>query len=275
MNPDLGSVIETGTYSDETLAVDQNGAQDVETDFDYKESTIPKQRLDMEISALGSSFETFTLFPKLPAELRLAIWTLTLPGRRYFELRSTLAVDEEDSTDWEITTWHIIGVDKAPVAFFICQESRAEVLKTYTPLKSTDGYPAVLIDFEKDVLCVRWRFYYHSVQYALENISVQDKLRFILTDSNPNETIPPLENEELRHLPALKEILMVDFDEDAVPQEIMGFEELEYPLIEAAQARLGKCESFVQGLFQRNPERKIPKVRTGRVILNPSSFIET
>lgn len=38
--------------------------------------------------------KTFTYFPELPAELRLKIWTATLPGQSVLEIRGLYAGDE-------------------------------------------------------------------------------------------------------------------------------------------------------------------------------------
>lgn len=69
---------------------------------------------------------SFTLFPKLPTEVRLMIWKMTLPGPRAFELRSNYYFDMRAGDGYATST------DPQPVNLMVCRESRNEALKIYT-----------------------------------------------------------------------------------------------------------------------------------------------
>jgi hypothetical protein len=170
-----------------TMPTQENDAQDKV--FRAENVTMPTENLSTTKSG-QADFNQFTLFPELPVELRLAIWKLALPGQRYVEIRSTLKYDdeEEDEIDFTIETWHTIGVEKAPVIFFVCHKARAEVVKTYKPLKSTDGHGTVLVDFRKDVLCLRYWAYYGSISTFLDDMAdsqheLEKTLSFLLIRS--------------------------------------------------------------------------------------------
>lgn len=70
-----------------------------------------------------SSFDTFTLFEKLPLELRLTIWEMACTNPRVVE---TTFYYQDDTL-----CWRLFPSEKSPVALFICKESRAHFLKQY------------------------------------------------------------------------------------------------------------------------------------------------
>lgn len=70
---------------------------------------------------------TFTLFPKLPIELRLIVWEMALPGPRI--LKSSLTRTTSGDTCWDLRP-----SEKSPALLFTCQESRAVAEKSYKPV---------------------------------------------------------------------------------------------------------------------------------------------
>jgi hypothetical protein len=69
----------------------------------------------------------FTLFPKLPIELRLLIWEMALPGPRV--LKTSLPWDLDAEIRWNLTP-----SEKSPAILFSCHESRTVALNHYQPL---------------------------------------------------------------------------------------------------------------------------------------------
>jgi hypothetical protein len=78
-----------------------------------------------QIESPSQSVTTFTVFPKLPVELRFKIWKLALPGTRVVAI----------NFDYESET--ITSSARIPAALHTCRESRLEALKVY---KLTFGY---------------------------------------------------------------------------------------------------------------------------------------
>lgn len=72
----------------------------------------------------------FTLFSKLPPELRLRVWKFTLPGPRTVVLNATLCPDTGLHSPYTSLTG-------PPAGLSVCSESRAEYLKTYKLLPTT------------------------------------------------------------------------------------------------------------------------------------------
>jgi hypothetical protein len=104
----------------------------------------------VESDVLEAGQRTFTLFPKLPAELRLRVWKYSLPGPQYIEVQMSL------SSFIQYPQWKFVSQDKAPAAFFVCHESRAEATKNYKLLRGTQsGTPAIYCDAAIDVLVFR------------------------------------------------------------------------------------------------------------------------
>ena len=68
---------------------------------------------------------TFTLFGKLPLELRLMVWAMALPGPRCLE-SATL----ERNTPNEVR-WELVNYDKSPAMLFVSWEPRAFALQHF------------------------------------------------------------------------------------------------------------------------------------------------
>jgi hypothetical protein len=245
-----------------------------DTDDDDTENTISTQNAEAE-----SSLASFTLFPELPVELRLVIWEMMLPSRRYVEIESTILFVEENPQmqDYDVKTWHPVGIERAPVGFFVCRESRAEILKTYAPLRSTDGQPTLFVDFKKDVLCFSWWRFHLSIGQFFRNLpdnKLVDSLGYLLVDEEADgngDGVPGGHNfwinREILGLKGLKEILLIPHcHRKQSRRRIVDFKECgtNSP---AAKHSLKMIKETFEGLEPSNPGWKRPKARYGRVLL--------
>lgn len=87
---------------------------------------------------MSESENTFHLFPRLPTEIRLAIWRLCLPHRRVMELDV-----QSDDLIWEecpcSKNWQISWTNRAPpLITLVCHESRAVAFETGHPQQLPD-----------------------------------------------------------------------------------------------------------------------------------------
>jgi 2EXR family len=92
--------------------------------------------------------DRFTLFPNLPAELRLEIWKLALSSPRLIVVSYTSATGEGDKR---------LFVDTPPPAacILVCRESRAEALKIYSKhLLTTQCHSPTNINFASDLFLI-------------------------------------------------------------------------------------------------------------------------
>jgi hypothetical protein len=136
----MAALVSTTTY--EIVEGDDDGIQSDEDDLqseDDKNQVIENER-------------TFTLFPKLPAELRVKIWKFSTPEVRYIQpypFEYNYAFHPEDST--------ILGANP-PSSFSVCRESRQEVLPLYKPFQLVPGpnSPTFYMNPEMDVLCLTY-----------------------------------------------------------------------------------------------------------------------
>jgi hypothetical protein len=242
---------------------------------------------DNEESNWESFLRSFTLFPKLPAELRVAIWNLILPGSRFVEIETTVIfLEEKDEAsrpkqDYDVETWHARGIEKAPLGFFVCRESRAEVLKRYTPLKSTDGFPTLLVNFKRDVICFRFWQSPGVITNFLDDLS-DDKLEkdvaYLLVDEdgNPDEEIGEgyshdyWIDQDICRFQGLKEILLVPHcSTEECQNKIVGF-------TGSIKRRVAKrfqldIERIFGDIEEKNPSWNRPKASFGKVLLDSSS----
>jgi hypothetical protein len=105
------------------------------------------------------------LFPRLPPEIRVKIWALSMPGPRIVEIRcgSDTISDKCPVGPGLITLASLFGTDgraggcrssaPPPVTLFVCRESRAETLRRYKPMFGVAGRPGrVYFDPAVDVL---------------------------------------------------------------------------------------------------------------------------
>jgi hypothetical protein len=100
---------------------------------------------DKIINALppAATFESFTLFPKFPLEIKLKIWRLTFPANRKIEF-----------------CWHVINpfdmllaaVATNPITLYIDQESREETLRFYEKVFGGIGDGTIYINPDSDTV---------------------------------------------------------------------------------------------------------------------------
>ncbi|TAQ88116.1 hypothetical protein B7494_g3580 [Chlorociboria aeruginascens] len=94
----------------------------------------------------------FTLFPDLPCELRIKIWKLAEPGPRTVRIQYNMNYKSWNGkfiADFKGWT----SPDPAPTILHVCQESRAEALRTYSPAFGSYFHaPKVYINFSIDTL---------------------------------------------------------------------------------------------------------------------------
>ena len=133
--------------------------------------------------------DRFPLFPKLPPELRIYIWELSLLPPRIIFLEqfrprvsqptsSALSHDSQNdaarlsTAASQITTHELLLIStvcqnatayrsqcRAPATLFACHESRTIAEKSYTKAFGSAGTPAsTWIDFKKDILCLSFDF---------------------------------------------------------------------------------------------------------------------
>ena len=76
----------------------------------------------LDVQPRAATFESFTLFPKLPIEVRLKIWRLAFPTNRKLELHFVI-INQFDIL--------LAAVSSNPVTLYVNQESREETLRFY------------------------------------------------------------------------------------------------------------------------------------------------
>jgi hypothetical protein len=147
---------------------------------------------------LGPSgeFATFTLFLKLPTEIRLMIWQAALPGPRIIEA----LYDFEWADDGESCKNKLIRTNQPPPpTLHICRESRKEALKRYIQVgKIGQGedeldFCYALIDPLKDTLFFPWvnhdrwdiifRLQYSFIGGDLYTQEFKNKLQYLAIDA--------------------------------------------------------------------------------------------
>jgi hypothetical protein len=105
-----------------------------------------------------SPADSFTSFPKLPAEVRLKIWSLALPGPRVI----TIAPDYSSAPEFfdpehpHSTRYKARACTKPVPALLHCSfESRAVALKSYElSFRTNLQKKPIYFDFRKDSLCM-------------------------------------------------------------------------------------------------------------------------
>lgn len=95
----------------------------------------------------GSSF---TLFPKLPVELRLMVWELALPGPRVITIQARRVSSAARGLP------HLTADYSIPAIFHTSQESREAVLRKYEfAFPRNHLINSFYFDFSRDVLFLR------------------------------------------------------------------------------------------------------------------------
>jgi hypothetical protein len=135
---------------------------------------------------------TFTLFPKLPTELRLKIWKHARQPRIIrFKYKS-------NNSSWS----HLRAIAKPPVLFQVNREAREAALKIYElTFKSILNKQPIYIDYKVDALYMEnWnifesfyeRAHFGSSDYEQEIRDLESKLRcLVLGDINCHDELDP------------------------------------------------------------------------------------
>jgi hypothetical protein len=194
----------------------------------------------VENEVLEDEHRTFTLFPKFPPELRLRVWKYALPGPRYIEVQLIYDEDWEESEVESVKSWNYVCKDNVPVLFFVCRESRAEVVKRYQPLRPTEvGSEVVYYNASVDVLVFRYAKEVMLYEYG------------VWLDYLPSEFVATIKNMawecqwcEIRP-PSMQDDYLIsaeDFFSQADINKLSGLETLE--VSECMQRFYGKVTGF-------------------------------
>lgn len=155
---------------------------------------------------LSSRQATFILFPQLPLELRLVIWSLTLQPR-VVEIRYSRLLD----TGFKSSS-HL------PVALQVCQESRSRVLDQYPFCFGSKSHPAnIRFSFALDTLyipgAVTWDV--NHLRKILANLDLSS-IKYLAISANvlrsgavPNETFRAAVKKAVEKFTGLEELLIV------------------------------------------------------------------
>jgi hypothetical protein len=185
--------------------------------------------------------QSFTLFPELPLELRLKIWSFIAPGPRTVSIKykglSFYSIGKGFSA---AAGWR--SPDPVPTILHICQESRTEALKSYRLAFGSYLHSGrIYFDFSKDTL----RFgnnqgdAYMTVPEMLQSGPIDymldiflggdfygaddaEKVRYMITDID--ESVYGRRAfcwDEIRLFTGLKELTIMPWDEDEMAGELM------------------------------------------------------
>lgn len=95
------------------------------------------------------ALQTFTLFPRLPIEIRFKIWRLSQPHDRVV----TIVNKSNDEHPGPNHQQYLVAAQQViPVQLQVCRESRQEALKWYSSILGTFPEQPVYFDFERDIL---------------------------------------------------------------------------------------------------------------------------
>jgi hypothetical protein len=139
------------------------------------------------------SLNEFTLFPKLPVELRLKIWRAALPGPRIIEAY----YDYEESVNGDISDGVIRTNQPPPVLLSVCHESREETLRKYITICKPENFREVehchlLMGPSKDTLFIPYANSNLSEHYLQATLvwgdfyseEALDKIRYFAIDTD-------------------------------------------------------------------------------------------
>jgi len=129
---------------------------------------------------------SFTLFPKLPPEIRQAVWKFALPESKLITIYSTvlheLPATESQSIE-NLDSWHPLG-DHTPPLFDVCHEARKVFTTSHTLLHGTDGKKGRWVNFERDVICILRMFCFHHFDTILVSMpeEIRSSIRYLHLD---------------------------------------------------------------------------------------------
>lgn len=93
----------------------------------------------------------FTVFSKLPIEIRLKIWKMALPGPKFIKMDLQSSPLGQDGYIWLPRC-----SEKNPALLSTCNESRAMALKHYHSVGRRPQGWVKFVDFSTDILCYTW-----------------------------------------------------------------------------------------------------------------------
>ena len=193
----------------------------------YTPTTLSSADLDRQVTP--TTPDKFTLFPKLPAELRLRIWKEAYPEPRWIE------VCAEEWWASPPTLSARCATARSPL-FAVCHESRVEILKTHQFLRGNekDCFP-IAFDGEKDVLVFRLlKFVYRTDLEVWSQLLPTDMLRNIrsivweidpLNSRTPEGQFHGPNGEGLRLFPRLKTVRFADYNNEYHNCVVVGYTE--------------------------------------------------
>lgn len=257
----------TGTSDD---PIDLTG--DGESDFGDEVVTIS--------SKVEPATQTFTLFPKLPPELRCRIWKNALPGRRFVQIDRQpyqMLFNRDDSGYIPTVIWRPRCIERAPSIFWVCRESKAEVCKIFKPLKGTEPQsPVIWCDFAIDYMCIPFMGAYTrepsspSMLMATLSAELLATIRFLAVDAEMGASIgldmfPNFKLKELALCYRYEEFgrankqIIVDF-KDEMPDRMHVWTGGDWQNIRTAVERL------IKGVVAKHPDWTAPLITYGRAI---------
>lgn len=235
---------------------------------EYRHQAIPLYSSPTRAKVAASRL--FTLFPRLPPELRAEIWKLSFPPQRYIDFVSTSTFDDYGYATSLKGCWHAVAGECAPVHFFVSQEARAELLRYYQPLKANDNHPTIYSNLKMDVLC-----FYSPCPYTVSSFvnTISDRARNDITRiqglrlSRPVGSIPC----DLRRLPNLREVRiehhrLLHHTRDRNQPSTTGWEE-------HATRELTDDEGLQVERWNLDAHPAHPSIRFGRRLVDDRAFI--
>lgn len=180
---------------------------------------------------------SFTVFPDLPFEIRLKIWSFVTPAPRDVTIKYTTAFRKiEEQISPASTGW--ISSTPVPVILQICRESRAEALKSYQlSFGTVYNEPRIYFNFAIDSLSfgaipgTQWTDAHEEESYLLDvmlggsyhGAIDAEKVRYMSFDVH-EDLYARISFcwDEIREMSELEELtLKVDENEDAQIEDLM------------------------------------------------------
>lgn len=142
--------------------------------------------MEIQRSPDALSDERFTLFSKLPIELRTIIWKLALEPR-VIEIRK-FVVDCSPAAETYEEDRGFFNFEAVPNVLQACQDSRRAVIAMYPLSFGSVWYkPRVRFNTELDTLYFDFDFFEHFPLFfsMLDGSSLAQKLRYVAIDARP------------------------------------------------------------------------------------------
>jgi hypothetical protein len=208
--------------------------------------------------------QEFTLFPKLPAELRLKIWDLVLPPEPNV---ITVEFDWEDPDDPD-SNWHpkikynFENSPTPPMHLQVNMESRIHASKSYQLAFdcSVLGNRPKYFNFSKDVLRIKNKRLWWEEDGLLEAIEDVNKVKRVEISGGPNGLTYHKEaaSAVLTPFVALESLVV----EQPLKRIVPGWEEDEYLVSKWLEEKGEAVKTRINNCFQETLERLWGKYQT-------------